>query len=160
MYIFVSGHRIKAARLKADDSTPNEIKNHLAEKDLNKTMETEQLPSWQKRERTWMSFGVNCTKKVDAFFHFQVRRPQNAIYLGHVDGFSIEVESTRITGLSIYTAEKHSSYHTVEVVILSGGGGGQVWGDYIPDTVITWYKSDLNFEHIVRKGIGNEGVAM
>ena len=45
MYIFVSGHRIKAARLKADDSTPNEIKNHLAEKDLNKTMETEQLRS-------------------------------------------------------------------------------------------------------------------
>ena len=43
MHIFVSGHRIKAARLKADDSTPKEIKNHLAEKDLR--METEQLPS-------------------------------------------------------------------------------------------------------------------
>ena len=64
-----------------------------------------------------MSFGVNCTKKVDAFFHFKVRRPQNAIYLGQVDGFSIEVESARITGISIYTAEKHSSYHTIEVAI-------------------------------------------
>lgn len=39
------GHRIKAARLKADDSTPKEIDNHLAEKDLNKAVETEQLPS-------------------------------------------------------------------------------------------------------------------
>lgn len=45
MYIFLSGHRIKAARLKADDSTPKEIDNHLAEKDLNKAVETEQLPS-------------------------------------------------------------------------------------------------------------------
>jgi len=45
MYIFLSGHRIKAARLKADDSTPKEINNHLVEKELNKTVETEQLPS-------------------------------------------------------------------------------------------------------------------
>lgn len=45
MYIFLSGHRIKAARLKADDSTPKEVSNHLVEKDVNKTVETEQLPS-------------------------------------------------------------------------------------------------------------------
>jgi len=45
IYIFLPGHRIKAARLKAADLTPKEINNHFVEKDVNKLLvETEQLP--------------------------------------------------------------------------------------------------------------------
>lgn len=42
---------------------------------------------------------------LDAFSHFQVRRPQNAVYLGCSDGFSVEVESMQTTRLSIHTAD-------------------------------------------------------